>query len=189
MLNTSLKGTAMHYTWTYMGPSDSNDLMALSLQVEFEVNTIFKFNPNVLAHNIVLGLVNQFYTGHSDLIVGVRDDSGKLMAYTWAKNGDSTMWSTEKVMNIAMAHVDPNLSSRTRIKLLQDMLEIWERFAQISNTPIITSSTLRHEQNAFLKLHERAGYTVRGSAAYLRVDLSKKPTKLFDDPTQATPAD
>ena len=179
----------MHYTWTYMGPSDSNDLMALSLQVEFEVNTIFKFNPNVLAHNIVLGLVNQFYTGHSDLIVGVRDDSGKLMAYTWAKNGDSTMWSTEKVMNIAMAHVDPTLSSRTRIKLLQDMLEIWERFAQISNTPIIASSTLRHEQTAFLKLHQRAGYIIRGSSAYLQVDLSKKPTKLFDDPTQATPAD
>jgi len=179
----------MHYTWTYMGPSDSNDLMALSLMVEFEVNKIFNFNPNVLAHNIVLGLVNQFYTGSSDLIVGVRDDSGKLMAYTWAKSGETTMWSTEKVMSISMAHVDPELSPRTRIRLLQDMLEIWERFAQMTNTPIIASSTLRHEQTAFLKLHERRGYIIRGSQAYLRVDLSNKPLHLFDNPTQATPAD
>lgn len=178
----------MHYTWTHLGPADSGDIMTLSLMVEFEVNKIFNFNPNVLAHNIVLGLVNQFYTGSSDLIVGVRDDNNKLIAYTWAKNGETTMWSTEKVMSIRMAHVDPDLSDRTRIKLLQDMLEIWERFAQITDTPIIASSTLRHEQQAFLKLHQRRGYIIRGSQAYLRVDLTNKPSSLFDNPTQATPA-
>jgi hypothetical protein len=157
--------------------------------VEFEVNKIFNFNPNVLAHNIVLGLVNQFYTGTSDLICGVRDADNKLLAYTWAKTGETTMWSTERVMSIRMAHVDPSLSSRTRIKLLEDMLEIWERFAQLTNTPIIASSTLRNEQQAFLKLHQRRGYIIKGSTAYLRVDLSQQPAQLFDDPTQATPAD
>lgn len=179
----------MHYTWTKCSTADSADLMALSLMVEFEVNKIFNFNPNVLAHNIVLGLVNQFYTGTSDLICGVRDADNKLLAYTWAKTGETTMWSTERVMSIRMAHVDPSLSSRTRIKLLEDMLEIWERFAQLTNTPIIASSTLRNEQQAFLKLHQRRGYIIKGSTAYLRVDLSQQPAQLFDDPTQATPAD
>jgi hypothetical protein len=92
-------------------------------------------------------------------------------------------------MSICLAHVDHTLSSRTLIKLLEDMLIIWERFAQITNTPIIASSTLRNEQQAFLKLHQRQGYIIKGSTAYLRVDLSNKPTQLFDDPTQATPAD
>jgi hypothetical protein len=179
----------MNYNWKKCSTADSGDLMALSLLVEFEVNKIFNFNPNVLAHNIVLGLVNQFYTGTSDLIIGARNDAGKLMAYTWCKTGESTMWSTEHVMSIRMAHVDPALSHRTRIKLLKDMMEIWENFALITNTPIIASSTLRNEQQAFLKLHQRQGYIIKGSTAYLRVDLSRKPTTLFDNPVQATPAD
>lgn len=169
----------MHYTWTQLSPADSGDIMTLSLMVEFEVNKIFNFNPNVLAHNIVLGLVNQFYTGRSDLICGVRDDTGKLIAFTWCQTGQKTMWSTEEVMSVHMAHVDPTMSSRTRINLLKDMLEIWEKFAQITNTPIIASSTIRDEQQAFLKLHEQRGYIIKGSTAYLRVDLSTKPDSLF----------
>jgi hypothetical protein len=82
-------------------------------------------------------------------------------------------------MSVHMAHVDPTMSSRSRITLLKDMLDIWERFAQMTNTPIIASSTIREEQQAFLKLHEQRGYIIKGSTAYLRVDLSQKPTSLF----------
>jgi hypothetical protein len=179
----------MNYTWNYATTADAGDIMELNLLVQFEVDTIFNFNPNVLSHHIVTALVNQFYTGRTDLVATARDDNNKLLAYTWVKTGEQSLWSTEEVARCHMAHVDPNLSVRSRILLLKDMLDIWERFAQIHNIPIIYSNTLRHEQTVFLKLHQRAGYTLRGSAAYKKTDLSYKPTKLFDNPTQATPAD
>lgn len=169
----------MHYKWTYASPGDSTDIMNLNLMVKYEVDTIFNFNPNVLAHHIVTALVNQYYTGRSDLVVLTRNNNNKLLAYTWVKV-QTTPWSTEEVLNVSMAHVDPNLSVRQRVLLIKDMLTIWERFAQIAQIPLISSNTLRQEQRSFLKIHQQQGYIIRGSWAYKRVDLSNKPTSLFD---------
>ena len=179
----------MHYTWNYAAPADSQDIMNLNLLVKFEVDTIFDFNPNVLAHHIVSALVNQFYTGKTDLVAAARDNNNRLLAYTWVKTGERSMWSTEEVASVRMAHVDPNLSVRSRVNLIDEMMEIWERFAQIHSIPVLYSNTLRHEQSVFLKMHQRRGFIVRGSAAYKKVNLLYMPTRLFDDPTQATPAD
>lgn len=169
----------MNYTWSLATPADSEDIMKLNLMVQFEVDTIFNFNPNVLAHHIVTALVNQFYTGKTDLVAVARDDNNKLLAYTWVKTGEHSMWSTEEVASVRMAHVDPNLSARLRINLIEDMMELWEKFAQIHLIPILYSNTLRQEQSVFLKLHKRAGFIVRGSAAYKRVNLNYMPTSLF----------
>ncbi|CAB4151595.1 hypothetical protein UFOVP592_25 [uncultured Caudovirales phage] len=169
----------MPHTWNLATPADSQDIMNLNLMVQYEVDTIFNFNPNVLSHHIVTALVNQFYSGKSDLVATARDENNKLLAYTWVKTGERSMWSSEEVASVRMAHVDPNLSVRQRILLLDEMIELWERFAQLHDIPIIHSNTLRQEQAVFLKLHSRAGYVIRGSVAYKRVNLLYKPTKLF----------
>jgi len=179
----------MNYTWKYATPADSEDIMNLNLLVKFEVDTIFNFNPNVLSHHIVSALVNQFYTGKTDFVAVARDDNNKLLAYTWVKTGEHSMWSTEEVASVRMAHVDPNLSVRLRVNLIDEMMELWERFCQIHSIPILHSNTLRKEQQVFLKMHQRRGFIVRGSAAYKKVNLLYMPTRLFDNPTQATPAD
>ena len=70
---------------------------------------------------------------------------------------------------IRMAHVALDLSAKTRVRLITDMMELWERFAQFANMPIICSTTMRRDQDAFLKLHSRNGYDVRGSYAYKRL--------------------
>jgi hypothetical protein len=169
----------MSHTWSLATPADSQDIMNLNLMVQYEVDTIFNFNPNVLSHYIVTALVNQFYTGKSDLVITARDENNRLLAYTWVKTGEYSMWSSEEVASVRMAHVDPNLSVRQRILLLNEMIELWERFAQLHNIPIIHSNTLRQEQSVFLKLHSRAGYEIRGSVAYKRVNLLHKPSGLF----------
>lgn len=169
----------MQHTWKLATPADSQDIMNLNLMVQHEVDTIFNFNPNVLSHHIVSALVNQFYQSRSNLIATARDENNRLLAYTWVKTGEHSMWSSEEVASVRMAHVDPNLSVRQRILLLDEMIELWERFAQLNDIPIIHSNTLRTEQSAFLRLHSRAGYTVRGSIAYKRVNLLYKPTQLF----------
>lgn len=179
----------MNYTWALAMPADTQDIMTLNLMIQHEVDTIFNFNPNVLSHHIVTALINQFYTGKTDLVATARDADNRLLAYTWVKANERSPWSTEEIAAVQMAHVDPNLSVRSRIVLIDEMMEIWERFAQIHSIPIIYSNTLRKEQSVFLKLHERNGFVVRGSAAYKRVNLNYMPTRLFDNPTQATPAD
>jgi hypothetical protein len=72
---------------------------------------------------------------------------------------------------VKMAHVDLDLSTRIRLKLLDNMFDIWDIFAIQSRTPIICSTTMRHDQSAFLKMHSKRGYDVRGSYAYKKITL------------------
>ena len=70
---------------------------------------------------------------------------------------------------VRMAHVDLNLSARERVRLVEDMMALWERFAVYCGVPILCSTTMRTDQTAFLKLHARRGYSVRGSFAYKKM--------------------
>jgi hypothetical protein len=70
---------------------------------------------------------------------------------------------------VKMAHLSLNLSARDRVKLVIDMLRLWEAFATLARVRIICSTTMRKDQSSFLKLHEKHGYDVRGSYAYKKL--------------------
>jgi hypothetical protein len=53
------------------------------------------------------------------------------------------------------------------------MLQMWEIWTRACKINIIFSSTIRESQDPFMRLHERAGYTVRGSCAYKRMSNIK----------------
>ena len=78
-------------------------------------------------------------------------------------------WTKEKMVVVQMVELDLSLSPRTRIEIIKDMMRDWEMFANISNSPIICSQSSRRNQEAFLRLHEKNGYDVRGSIAYKRL--------------------
>jgi len=105
----------------------------------------------------------------TSLVSVARDSNGKLVAYTWAKTGERAPWSDDNMVSVCMAHVDMTLSTRQRLRLLTDMIAIWEHFARNTNTPIICSTTMRKDQDAFIKLHARSGYDVRGSYCYKKL--------------------
>lgn len=160
----------IQYTWS---PAHGTDVPAIVQMAQghfqTEIDTIF--NPDTVAYsrNVTFAVVNQFYLPTTELFSVAKDPDGRLLAYTWAKSGDRAPWSDDPMIVIRMAHVDLTLSPRDRLRLLTDMLAIWEQFAILSNTPIICSTTMRNDQQAFLKLHARHGYDVRGSYAYKRI--------------------
>jgi hypothetical protein len=159
------------YTWN---PASGNDVpeivnMAVS-HFQQEIDLIFTPDPVAYSRNVTFAIVNQFYLPGTELLYVARDSQGKLLAYTWAKSGDRAPWSDDTLVVIRMAHVDLSLSSRMRLRLITDMLDIWERFARFANNPVICSTTMRSDQGAFLKLHARNGYDVRGSYAYKKLN-------------------
>jgi hypothetical protein len=134
-----------------------------------EIDTVFNPDPVAYSRNVTFAVVNQFYLPGSELLYVARDADNKLLAYTWAKSGERAPWSDDCMVVIRMAHVDLSLSSRDRLRIITDMMNIWEQFARSTNTPIICSTTMRKDQDAFLKLHARNGYDVRGSYAYKKL--------------------
>jgi hypothetical protein len=173
------KGTAMNaYAWTQAGLEDVSTIVALAQQhFQTEIDQIFAPEPITMARNITFAVVNQHYLPGSESICVAKAPDGRLLAYTWAKRGERACWSDDEMIVVKMAHVDLALSARDRVRLVNGMMDIWEAYAYAVGVPVICSTTMRREQDAFLKLHSKRGYDVRGSFAYKKLDL-----------TQATPA-
>ena len=162
------------YTWHPAHGGDVVDIVSMA-QTHFEKEIDEFFTPDTVAYsrNITLAVVNQFYVPNSELLqVARHNESNKLLAYVWAKNHERSPWSDDDMIVIRMAHVDLDASTKTRYMLVRDMIVIWENFAQQVGTPVICSTTMRADQTGFLRLHERLGYTVRGSYCYKRVNTT-----------------
>lgn len=160
----------MIHNWLPATGNDVADIVKMAEQhFQIEIDQIFTPEPVTYSRNITLAVVNQFYLPMTELLSVARSDSGKLLAYTWAKSNERASWSDDRMVAVRMAHLALDLSPRIRIELINDMMVLWERFAKFSKTPIICSTTMRNDQQAFLKLHQKAGYDVRGSYAYKRL--------------------
>lgn len=160
----------IQYTWTPAAGTDVPDIVQMAQgHFQTEIDTVFTPDPVAYSRNITFAVVNQFYLPGTELLYVARDADKKLIAYTWAKSGERAAWSDDSMVAIRMAHVDLNLSARDRLRIITDMMNMWELFARSTNTPIICSTTMRNDQAAFLKLHARNGYDVRGSYAYKKL--------------------
>jgi hypothetical protein len=161
----------MTYIWQ---PADGSYIESIVNMAEShfqsEIDTIFKPEPIAYSRNLTLAIVNQFYLPTTSLVAVAVSDH-KLLAYTWASSTERAPWSDDPMVVIRMAHVDLTIPVKTRVKLINDMFPIWEKFAKLAKVPIICSTTMRKDQNGFLKLHERQGYDIRGSYAYKRINL------------------
>lgn len=165
----------MNFIWQPATGNDVKDIVTMAEQhFQQEIDLIFTPDPVAYSRNITLAVVNQFYLPTTELLSVARDDAGRLLAYTWAKNHERAAWSDDLMIVVRMAHVALDLSVRDRIKLIDDMMTLWERFAQYSGTAIICSTTMRRDQSAFLKMHLRQGYDVRGSYAYKRLNFGEQ---------------
>jgi len=158
------------YTWQPATGIDIPDIVAMAEQhFQQEIDQIFKPEPVVYSRNITLAVVNQFYMPVLELLSVARDDNNKLVAYTWARADERAPWSDDQMIVVRMAHVDLSLSTKDRIRLIVDMMHLWEGFAKLAGVPIVCSTTMRNDQTAFLKLHTKMGYDVRGSYAYKKL--------------------
>jgi hypothetical protein len=118
---------------------------------------------------MTFAVVNQFFLPGTELVSVARDGNNELMAYTWAKRGERACWSDDEMVTVRMAHVNLKLSARERVKLVSDMMDLWERFTLYCGVPVLCSTTMRNDQDAFLKMHSKRGYDVRGSFAYKKL--------------------
>jgi hypothetical protein len=133
-----------------------------------EIDDLFMPEPVAYSRNLTIAVVNAFYMPDTELILVARDHSYRMLAYTWVRR-ESAPWSDDPMALVRMAHVDLSVPPRDRVRLVKEMLEQWDSWAQSAGLKIICSTTMRRGQRAFLKIHEAHGYDVRGSYAYKKV--------------------
>ena len=141
---------------------------------ESEIDLIFTPDPVAYARNLTLATVQQFYNPRAELLkVAKEQETDRILAYTWAIRGESCAWSDDEMVFAKMAHVDLNLPARQRLRLVTGMVLLWENWARDCGVPIVCSTTMRRDQEGFLKIHRRLGYDVRGSYAYKRLSTTQ----------------
>ncbi len=162
---------SLTYTWHPAGGADVPAIVALAeSHFQTEIDRIFTPDPIAYARNISTAVVQQFYAPGSELLSVAKTQQNQLIAYTWARRNERAAWSDDEMIVVRMAHVDLTLPARTRIALVTDMIDLWETWARAIGVPVICSTTMRGDQTAFLRLHQRRGYDVRGSYAYRRLE-------------------
>ena len=166
----------MNYTWRPANGLDVKPIVDMAVEhFLIETDGIFTPEPVIYQRNLTLAVINQFYGPLTQLVSVAVDENGKLLAYTWATRGERAVWSDDEMVSVRIAHLDLGLTARLRVQLVKDMLQMWEAWARLCGVSVVCSSTMRREQDAFLKLHEKHGYDVRGSYAYKK--LSAEPSR------------
>jgi hypothetical protein len=162
--------TSLNYQWRRAAGTDVTPIMDLTREhFRREATGVWSIDEQWFARSVTVDIVNQFFNPGSAMVAVAETDQGRLLAYVWAERGQRTVWSSEEMVAIKIVHLDLTLSARIRLQLLGEMMDLWELWAESITVPVICSSTMRGEQTAFLRLHQRRGYDCRGSICYLRL--------------------
>jgi len=162
----------MMWCWESTSGTDVPHMVAMAEDhFQTEIDLIFTPDPIAYARNLTLATVAQFYNPAAELLkVAKEQQTGRILAYTWAIRGEKTAWSDQEMVFAKMAHVDLSLPVRQRLRLVTGMILEWETWARSCGVDIVCSTTMRRDQQGFLDLHRRLGYDVRGSYCYKRLD-------------------
>ena len=158
-----------NYTWRRATGTDVAAIVQMAQQdFQTEIDSVFCADPVAYARNVTMAVVTQFYLPNQELLMVCRTEQDQLLAYVWVVR-ETAPWSDETMAATRMVHVDLALPARTRIRLIQQMIGLWETWARESGIAIVCSTTMRRDTTGFLRIHAAAGYDVRGSIAYRRL--------------------
>lgn len=163
------------YLWRPATGSDVCQIVDIAIaHFQREIDHIFTPDPVAYSRNLTLAVVNSFYLPTTEML-WICEQNSQIIAYVWAHRSTAP-WSDEAMCAVRMVHIDMSLPARDRVRLVGEMIGLWESWAEKNSIPVICSTTMRGDQQGFLKIHQRCGYDVRGSFAYKR--LSTTPAGL-----------
>lgn len=158
------------WSWRQAGLHDIDSMVTMAVNLfQVEIEDVFTPDPDMLAKNIAIAVIKQRFNPIEEQII-VAEEAGQVIAWAWIVRGVYVNYAQEEMADARIAHLDLAMPARKRVTLLAQILQQWELWCQVCQIPVLSSSTIRASQGAFLKLHREAGFTVRGSIAYKKID-------------------
>lgn len=171
MNNFEYNPTDSKWHWHLANITDCEDMLTLTeTQFQQEIDQIYSPDREHYLYQLNMACLCQAYDPGQQLIALARDLDHKLIAYHWAWTNATPLFSRDLTVEVRICHIDQNLPKRQALALCSQSIAQWIRWANIVNAKVIVSSTIRSDQQGFLKLHERQGFTLRGSIAYLKLE-------------------
>ena len=156
--------------WTLAHPlHDVEDIVELSDSVYGEeADGILTRDRGVFRHRLTVACTEQLFNKGREFIAVCRDEG--LLGFCWFDRGGYTTYSNEEISNAKFHHVDLTLSTRVRVRLINEMIDQHILWAHTWGIPVVCSTSIRAEHDGFMKIHKKRGFTVNGSYAWIRTE-------------------
>ena len=159
------------WTWRLAQLDDVDDIVSLAQQFyQKEIAQILTPTPRLFAFNLRRAIINQTHDlALEQVIVAVDQVSLEIVAWAWCQRGIYMPYAPEECAEAAFAHVRLDRTARERVRMTAQIIQQWILWCQFWHIPVLVSSSIRHEQTAFMRLHEQFGFSRVGSLAYIRI--------------------
>ena len=166
------------FSWTLAHPlHDVDDIVDMADTIfGIEADGILTRDRNVFRKNVTIASTVQLFDKGREFLAVCRD-SEKLLGYCWFDRGGYTTYANEEISNAKFHHVDLSLPAKTRVKMLNQMIDQHILWAYTWGIPVICSTSIRAEHNGFMRIHQKRGFTVNGSYAWVRTENAIKGLK------------
>jgi hypothetical protein len=157
--------------WTLAHPlHDVDDIIEMADSVfGTEVDGILTRDRGVFRKNVTIATTVQLFDKGREFIAVCRDGD-KLLGYCWFDRNGYTTYSDEEISNAKFHHLDLNLSPRLRVRLINEMIDQHILWAHTWRIPVVCSTSIRAQHDGFMRIHQKRGFTVNGSYAWIRTE-------------------
>jgi hypothetical protein len=179
-----------NWEWSLGSPlHDVEDIVEIAdSQFGHEADGILKRSKAVFRHRVTVACTEQLFNKSREFIavcrnvsqVAYMDEHGEivvpypLLGFCWFDRGGYTTYSNEEISNAKFHHLDLSLPVRTRVKLINEMIDQHVLWAHTWGVPVVCSTSIRSEHDGFMKIHKKRGFTVNGSYAWIRTEEAMK---------------
>ena len=171
--------------WTLAHPlHDVDDIVEMADSVfGREADGILTRDRNVFRKNVTITATVQLFDKGREFLAVCREPvppeygQGELLGYCWFDRGGYTTYANEEISNAKFHHVDLSLPAKTRVRLINEMIDQHILWAKTWGIPVICSTSIRSEHDGFMKIHKKRGFKVNGSYAWIRTEDGMKGLK------------
>ena len=154
---------------------DVEDIVELSDSVYGEeADGIVKRDRQVFRKNVTLASTYQLFDKGREFIAVCRSVTPRgeivtdeLLGFCWFDRGGYTTYSNEEISNAKFHHLRLDLPARTRVRILNEMIDQHILWAHTWGVPVVCSTSIRADHDAFMRIHAKRGFRVTGSYAYV----------------------
>jgi hypothetical protein len=154
-----------------------------------EADGILKRDRGVFRHRVTVACTEQLFNKGREFIAVCYSDKSvscgnneqgedirtfPLAAFCWFDRGGYTTYSNEEISNAKFHHLDLSLPVRTRVRLVNEMIDQHILWAHTWGIPVVCSTSIRSDHDGFMKIHKKRGFTVNGSYAWIRTEEAMK---------------
>ena len=164
--------------WTLAHPLyDVDDIIQLAEKnFRHEAKDILVTDPMVFRHHVTVTTTNQLFDKTKEFVAVCRDED-RLLGYCWFDRGGYTTYSRDEISNAKFHHVDLSLSARLRVRLINEMIDQHILWAGKCGVPVVCSTSIRADHDAFMRIHKKRGFAIHGSYAWIRTEEGLKWVK------------